>query len=134
MASVAQRHEVSPIMVSAVSQLLLVVYGIGRNQPTVLPTHGAQRIGRQVRGADFSPAFPVTVLAGRVALVLVVMIHVFLGMFVAVATVGQFPTPTVSAGLLCLLRHGFTSHEKSRHGCVRNGSRIFGSLTIPQYL
>ena len=112
MASMAQRHKVSPIMVSAVSQLLLVVYGIGRNQPTVLPTHGAQRIGRQVRGADFSPAFAVTILAGGVALVFVVMIHVFLGMFVAVAIVGQFLAPTVSAGVLCLLRHGFTSARK----------------------
>jgi len=85
MAGVAQRHKVTPVVSATFGKRLDVVDGIGRGKSASLVAYDAQRVCRQVSGTSVAPAFAVPLVGFRVTLELVIVLHVFLGVNVAVA-------------------------------------------------
>ena len=72
-------------MRSAFGKRLDVVNCISRSKPVGFLAFDAQRIFRKMNGADFTPAASIAFVCFRVTLKLVVILHVFLGVNVAVA-------------------------------------------------
>ena len=135
MTALAQRHEISIVVRTTVSQRTDVMHFLRGCQPSFLFTLFAQRMRLDVLQPYPAPCSAVTLVGVGISLVFVVMVLSDLPVFVAVPTVGQHAATRIGAGTL-----GFSWHalppgtEKSLRVRCEGPQSIFCNCIISQVL